>query len=53
MMEGVSGLYLYRCSVAEPSSEAQSHGTAAALWEFSVQIIRDKMTQWGKDEQKL
>ena len=43
LMEGISGLYIYRCAVVEPSHEAQSHGTAAALWELSEQIIKTKM----------
>lgn len=47
IMEGVSGLYIYRCSVAEPSPEAQSHGTATALWELSQQIVSNKMRKWG------
>lgn len=46
LMEGISGLYIYRCAVVEPSHEAQSHGTAAALWELSEQIIKTKMTKW-------
>lgn len=48
-MEGIGGLYIYRCSVAEPSGEAQSPGTAAALWDLSMQIIRNKMAKWGTD----
>ena len=46
-MDNISGLYIYRCSVVEPSGEAQSVGTASALWELSERIIDNKMGEWG------
>ena len=41
-MDKVSGLYMYRCNVSEPSPEAQCVSTATALWEFSEQILSSK-----------
>jgi hypothetical protein len=41
-MDRISGLYIYRCQVAEPSKEAQSNGTSTALWQFSEQILHNK-----------
>ena len=46
-MESISGLYMYRCNSAEPSSEAQSVGTSIALWELSETIITNKTAKWG------
>ena len=47
LVDGISGLYMYRCCVVEPSYEAQSYGTANALWELSESIITTSTSKWG------
>lgn len=47
-LENISGLYMYECFPALPSSEAQDCGTAVALWELSEQIIADKTAAFSE-----
>ncbi|XP_078503534.1 WW domain-containing oxidoreductase [Lissotriton helveticus] len=42
-LEGIGGMYFNNCCRCLPSQEAQTEGTAAALWELSERLIQERL----------